>query len=281
MCPVGDRFAVGAATLSLLAAYAEEAPTLLLIDDAHLLDASSAEAIRFALRRMLAEPLGAVLAVREDEPSLLDDADLPTLHVVGLDRAAATGLLGGVPAETADRLYLATAGNPLALTELARDTSRLATLAIDAPIPVPAKVTRAFARRAALLDASAQRLLALATVDESADLATIDRAAQLLDLDVGGLAAAEKAGLVRIVSGRVEFRHALARAAIYGASPPEYRREAHRALARALPDRDVGPACLASGSGGNRNRRHCVRSPRAGGFARATAERVCRLERGI
>ena len=100
----GDRFAVGAATLSLLAAYAEEAPTLLLIDDAHLLDASSAEAIRFALRRMLAEPLGALLAVREDEASLLDDADLPVLHVAGLDRAAATGLLGGVPAETADRL---------------------------------------------------------------------------------------------------------------------------------------------------------------------------------
>ncbi len=140
----GDRFAVGAATLSLLAAYAEEAPTLLLIDDAHLLDASSAEAIRFALRRMLAEPLGAVLAVREDEASLLDDADLPTLHIGGLDRAAATGLLGGVPSETADRLYQATAGNPLALTELARDTSRLATLSIDAPIPVPAKVTRAF-----------------------------------------------------------------------------------------------------------------------------------------
>ena len=235
----GDRFAVGAATLSLLAAYAEEAPTLLLIDDAHLLDASSAEAIRFALRRMLAEPLGAVLAVREDEASLLDDADLPVLHVGGLDRAAATGLLGGVPSEAADRLYQATAGNPLALTELARDPSRLATISIDAPIPVPAQVTRAFARRAALLDDSAQRLLALATVDESADLATIERAARLLDLDVGGLVAAEEAGLVRIVDGRVEFRHALARAAIYGASPPEYRREAHRALARALPDRDV------------------------------------------
>jgi DNA-binding CsgD family transcriptional regulator len=235
----GDRFAVGAATLSLLAAYAEESPTLLLIDDAHLLDASSAEAIRFALRRMLAEPLGALLAVREDEASLLEDADVPTLHVGGLDRAAASGLLGGVPPETADRLYLATAGNPLALTELARDTSRLATLSIDAPIPVPAQVTRAFARRAALLGVSAQRLLALATVDESADLATIDRAARLLDLDIAGLAAAEEAGLVRIVDGRIAFRHALARAAIYGASPPEYRRDAHRALARALPDRDV------------------------------------------
>jgi DNA-binding CsgD family transcriptional regulator len=210
-----------------------------LIDDAHLLDASSAEALRFALRRMLAEPLGAVLAVREDEPSLLDDADLPTLQISGIDRVAATELLGAVAPDTADRLYLATAGNPLALTELARDTSRLATLSIDAPIPVPAKVTRAFARRAEALDISARRLLVLATVDEAADLPTIERAARLLDLDVRDLVAAEDAGLVRITGGRVAFRHPLARAAIYGAALPEQRREAHRAIARALPDRDV------------------------------------------
>ena len=121
---------------------------MLLIDDAHLLDPSTAEALRFALRRMLGEPLGAVLAVREDEPSLLDDTDLPTLHIGGLDRDAAAGSSARSHPETAERLYRATAGNPLALTELARDTSRLATLSIDAPIPVPAQVTRAFARRA-------------------------------------------------------------------------------------------------------------------------------------
>ncbi len=91
----GERFAVGAATLSLLAIYAEEQPAMLLIDDAHLLDPSTAEALRFALRRLLGEPLGAVLAVREDEPSLLDDTDLPTLHIGGLDRDAAGELLGG------------------------------------------------------------------------------------------------------------------------------------------------------------------------------------------
>jgi predicted ATPase len=33
-----DRFAVGAATLSLLAAYAEESPLLVLVDDVHWLD---------------------------------------------------------------------------------------------------------------------------------------------------------------------------------------------------------------------------------------------------
>ena len=72
----GERFAVGAATLSLLAVFSEEGPVLLLVDDAHLLDESTAEALRFALRRLLAERIAVVLAVREDEPSLLDGADL-------------------------------------------------------------------------------------------------------------------------------------------------------------------------------------------------------------
>src|ERR1700729_543603 len=81
-----DRFAVGAATLSLLAAYAEEAPVLVLIDDAHWLDTPSAEALLFAIRRLLADSVAVLIAVREGLPSLLDGAGLPTLRVAGLDR---------------------------------------------------------------------------------------------------------------------------------------------------------------------------------------------------
>ena len=46
-----DRFAVGAATLSLLAAFADEQPVAVLIDDAHWLDVPSAQALLFAFRR--------------------------------------------------------------------------------------------------------------------------------------------------------------------------------------------------------------------------------------
>jgi predicted ATPase len=52
-----DRFAIGAATLSLVAAHAEAAPVVLLIDDAHWLDGASAEALLFALRRLVADPI--------------------------------------------------------------------------------------------------------------------------------------------------------------------------------------------------------------------------------
>ena len=73
-----ERFAVGAATLSMLAAYAEQAPVAVLVDDAQWLDVSSGQALLFAFRRLVADPIAVFIAVREGEPSLLDGAhDVP------------------------------------------------------------------------------------------------------------------------------------------------------------------------------------------------------------
>src|SRR3954471_18462645 len=117
-----DRFAVGAGTLGLVAAYAEAAPVLIVVDDAHWLDGSSADALRFALRRLVADPIAVLLSVREGEPSLLDGADLPEVRLRRLHGAEAPELLHGrAPAALAARLHRATAGNPLALLELAGD----------------------------------------------------------------------------------------------------------------------------------------------------------------
>src|SRR5947208_2850031 len=128
-----DRFAVGAATLSLLAAHAEEAPVAVLVDDAHWLDGSSADALLFAMRRLLADPIAVVVAVRDDEPSFVDGVQLPVLNLAGLDREAATALVGDVAAE---RLYAATGGNPLALLELAPEAAQLAEIPLDTPAPM-------------------------------------------------------------------------------------------------------------------------------------------------
>ncbi|MDX6476591.1 MAG: hypothetical protein QOH95_2102, partial [Gaiellaceae bacterium] len=84
-----DRFAIGAATLSLLAAHAEDTPVAALVDDAHWLDGSSADALLFAVRRLVADPIAVVIAVRDGEQSFVDGAHLSTLHLDGLDRDAA------------------------------------------------------------------------------------------------------------------------------------------------------------------------------------------------
>jgi DNA-binding CsgD family transcriptional regulator/RecA/RadA recombinase len=228
-----DRFAIGAATLSLLAAHAEDAPVAALIDDAHWLDGSSADALLFAMRRLLADPIAVIVAVRDDEPSFVDGAQLPVLNLAGLDREAAAALVGDV---AVDRLYAATGGNPLALLELAPEAAQLAEIPLDTPAPMVGRVARGFVSRAASLPQRTRRALVIAAASDTGDLALLERAhaGSLEDL-----VPAEGVGLVALHGGRVEFRHALARSALYGAAPADERRAAHRALADALPDHEA------------------------------------------
>jgi DNA-binding CsgD family transcriptional regulator len=237
--PAQERFAIGAATLSLLAAYAEQGPVAVVVDDAHWLDGSSAQALLFAFRRLVADPIAVLLAVREGESSLLDGADLPTLRIGGLSSDDAAALLPGLAPAAALRLHGATAGNPLALLELESDAHDLAFAPEGAPVLIPARIARAFVRRVGLLDEPAQRALVLAATSDSGDLPMLERAASRLGIDVSALAGAESAGLVVLRAGSVEFRHPLARSAIYADAPAAQRRDAHRALAAALPDRDI------------------------------------------
>ncbi len=234
-----DRFAVGAATLSLLAAYAEQGPVAVLVDDAQWLDGASAQALLFAFRRLMADPVAVLVAVRAGEPSLLDGADLPVLQLSGLTSEDAAALMPGLPVESARRLHLATAGNPLALLELAADADDLVLAPEGAPVLVSARISGAFLHRAGLLNRAARQALVLAATSDTGDLATLDRAAARLEIDLSALAAAESAGLVALHAGTVEFRHPLARSAVYAGAPAAQRRAAHRALAAALPDRDV------------------------------------------
>ena len=236
-----DRFAVGAATLSLLAAYAEQAPVTVLVDDAQWLDGPSAAALLFAFRRLVADPVAVLIAVREGEPSLLDGADLPVIRLGGLSLDEAALLAPGLPPDAIGRLHQATAGNPLALGELATDAGdRDLMLAPEgAPVMVSARISRAFLRRASMLDPQAAQALVLAAISGAGDLATLELAAARLGIDLSGLDQAEQAGLVSLGAGRVEFRHPLARSAVYADAPASQRRAAHRAMAAVLPDRDA------------------------------------------
>jgi len=236
-----DRFAIGAATLSLLSAYSDDGPLLLLVDDAHNLDGSSAEALLFAARRLVADPVALVLTVREDEPSLVDGSDLRVLRVGGLDRADAAELLRSahVTGDAAERLYSATGGNPLALLELAADAGQVTVGPADAPVPLSATIAGAFARRVDALPEPTRRLLLLAAAGDRRDAAGLTRAAAGQGLDLAALVPAEEAGLIQLDGGGVEFRHPLVRSAVYARATPQERRDAHAALAAALPDRDV------------------------------------------
>jgi hypothetical protein len=236
-----DRLAVGAGILGILSHRAETRPLVVLIDDAQWLDHSSAEAIAFAARRLLADPVLLVAAIRVDEQSPLLRAGLPVRQLSGLDPAAARQLLAEragrrPPLAQVERLVRATGGNPLALLELSADADGTGALLPDAPIAIAAAISRAFLVQAEKLGAPAQAALLVAACS-AGDPLVVAGACRELGIDPGAIAEAVDAGLIG-GGAIVEFRHPLVRAAVVGAAAPARLRVVHAALATATPRDD-------------------------------------------
>ena len=123
------------------------------------------------------------------------------------------------------------AGNPLALLEL---PATLAVGEVDGAVTAPERIRRTFAARLDLLPDETRRALVLAAAEP--DTRAVRVAVELLGLGSGALAPAEAAGLMRLELGGIVFRHPLVRSLAYSSVDPIGRREAHAALAEALPD---------------------------------------------
>ncbi|QRP50427.1 LuxR family transcriptional regulator [Amycolatopsis sp. FDAARGOS 1241] len=232
-----DRFLVGLAVLSLLAEAARERPLVCLVDDTQWLDQASVQALAFVARRLSAESVGMVFALREpDETAEL--ARLPDLVIGGLPADEARALLGSalrgpLDPQVRDRILAETRGNPLALLELPRGLSP-AELAGGFGLPgaegLPSRIEESFHRRLAPLPAETRLLLLIAAAEQSGEAALLWRAAQRLGIGATAAAPAEETGLVSF-GPRARFRHPLVRSAVYWAASPEDRRRVHAALA--------------------------------------------------
>src|SRR5262249_58448094 len=115
--PPPDRFLVGLATLTLITEPAASRPLLCLIDDAQWLDRVSVEVLGFVARRLFADPVGVVFAVRDGERQAAGLDGLPAVTVGSLAADAAGELLARtlnspVSQRVSDRVVTETAGNP-------------------------------------------------------------------------------------------------------------------------------------------------------------------------
>ena len=241
-----DRFLISLATLSLLSEAAEEAPLLCLVDDAQWLDRSSAQVLAFVARRLQAESVALVFAVRE--PLESDElAGLPELRLRGLSGTHARELLASVIGAPLDervraRILAEARGNPLALLELPREFSHArfqGGFDTRSDGELQGRIEASFLGRVQQLTEATRLLLLLAAAEPTGELALLWRSAAELGLEVDAIAPAVADGLVELGT-RVAFRHPLLRSAIYRDASPADRQVAHRALAAAT-DAEADP----------------------------------------
>ena len=235
--PAPDRFLLALAVLGLLAEVAEERPLVCLVDDAQWLDRESAQALEFVARRLLAESVALVFAVRQ-APEEQPMTGLPELVLEGLRNGDARAVLRSAVSwpldeRVRDRIIAETRGNPLALLELPRrltPAEMAGGFGLQDAQALSSRIEDSFRRRLRKLPTETQRLLLVAATEPVGDPALVRRAASRLGIGVEAADAAESDGLVEF-GARVTFRHPLVRSAISQAASPQDRREAHRALA--------------------------------------------------
>jgi DNA-binding CsgD family transcriptional regulator len=251
-----DQRAIALAFLDVLRGLAQPAPLLVAVDDVQWLDASSAQVLQFALRRLDAEPLGLLATVREEtgmRPPLgleqLEQLSLGPLSIGALHRLLRERLELSLTRPELSRIQEATGGNPFFALELGRELVRAnARPAPGRPLPVPGSLKELLGARLARLPARTRDMLlsaaamgrptaeALALVHCDATERELERAAH--------------AGVIELDDSRVRFSHPLLAAVCYQQAPIWKRRAAHRLLADAVSEAEERARHLALASDG-------------------------------
>ena len=224
-----------------LVAASSRGPLLVVIDDVHWLDGETLRALTFAARRLLAEPVGVLLAGRPESRSLSGLAEVPRLELTPLDPASATELLRAkhpeMPLDTAESVARSLGSVPLALVEAGALLSpdQMWGRASIAPVQVGPAVTERYAVGFRSTPGRTQVAATVLAADDGAGSGPLPRALQLAGIDLADLRAAEEAGLVTL-GAQPRFVHPLARSAVYSAASPSLRRRAHHAWASAASE---------------------------------------------
>ncbi|HET9435790.1 MAG TPA: AAA family ATPase, partial [Candidatus Limnocylindrales bacterium] len=239
---------LGTAIRNLLERLAVTRPVVVAIDDVQWLDAASATALGFALRRIKDSPVSLLAARRSREaiPPALVDGRSTTPEVLAIGPLSVGALhhvmkqrLSRTPSRpTLIRVHQASGGNPFFALEIVRLLAEVGEPAAGEPLPVPNDVRELLRRRVRRLPAATREVLLVAATLGVARVSVI-AAALGRDIDAD-LETAEREAMTRTTDGLVDFLHPLLGAAIYREATPGQRREIHGRLAAIMAGTEEG-----------------------------------------
>ena len=263
-----ERFLLFAAVVGLLAQISQDQSIVVVLDDLQWADRASLLLLRHIAASDQAMRVLVIGTYRDTELSqghpLLDAlaalrrlAGVTRMDLAGLDDTGVVAFLEAAAGQTLDddgvglahAVYRETDGNPFFVSEVLRHLVETGLLHQDASgrwvsdlsldeVTLPDSVREVIGARVGRLGQDAARVLSIAAViGRDFDLDVLARATetsedQLLDI----LEAAAAAALVRELSGRYSFAHALIQHTLSEDLGPNRRARAHRRVAEALED---------------------------------------------
>jgi ATP/maltotriose-dependent transcriptional regulator MalT len=246
-----DAIGAGLGMLQLLGRLQDDGPVLLIVDDAQWADHASLHALLFALRRLVADAVLAVLAVRDEDAErlpagigrLADGGHGMRLRLAALPPEALQelALTRGVPlsARAARRLHAHTLGCPATSAALLEELPAAA-WQDGRPLPAPRAYAAGVEARLAGCEPTARALVeAAAVLGDAVPLATVAALAGVGD-PFPALEEAIGAGLLALSApgsgGDVTFPYPPIRAAVYDGLGAARRAALHAAAAGASGD---------------------------------------------
>ncbi|HUK94074.1 MAG TPA: AAA family ATPase [Gaiellaceae bacterium] len=229
---------LGLALLSVVRALAQDGPLLLALDDVQWVDASSAEVLRFMLRRLEDEPVGVLATVRGrpvEVPLELDKAfaAFQRVAVEPLSAGAIHRLLWGRLAVNLARPELVrvheiAGGNPFFALELGRAMARGALRADSAELALPESLSALVTERLRVLPTRVRNTLVAVAALAAPSVTLLEPlgAGVVEDIEL-----AQKHGVIELDGDRIHFAHPLLAPASYAEMPLHRRRLLHRRLA--------------------------------------------------
>ncbi len=215
----GDPLLVGRATLAVLIRLAEASPVVVAIDDVQWIDAGSARALAFAVRRVHPHRVGFALSLRAEsgDPLGLDGAlgarnvavPLGGLSVAGLRSLLRARVVPELPHHRLRQIHSRSGGNPFFAEEL-----------VGAPEDrLPPSLQDLVRQRLEVVDPRAESAIERVAVLGPTPLSAFEDGAQL-DIAIGAGVLVEEQRVIRFV-------HPLLAEGAYERLPPARRRALH------------------------------------------------------